>query len=185
MTTMTPWGAAQSVTRVERGLLIVSTSGHGGIMVARGYAAKHLTVAAQNRGVKYGSYLCYEQDCASVMVLLELPQITRSPKATEETLIEELSLSLSDYLIERGIAPEPVAYAKYQQFKRDEQMRAEKHPDLITSAMSMDDEVVKVYTADNKAYFITQVSYAKRSGINLLSNCEIVPNYTQTTNMHY
>lgn len=185
MAISTPWGTSQAKEVICRGVTFHSTAGHGGALVSKGYAKKNLSASARDRAIVYGGYYCFEEDCAILMVLLELPQ-SRLRGQTEEDIIKSLSLWYPDYLIERGITPDPEAYARYQQWQLRDKMRAEKHPDLIVSAMRLSGtEVVKVHTADGKAHFVTPESYANRKDLNLLSNCELVENFTQTTDMYY
>lgn len=178
------WGSVNTVTNYQRGVRYISTPGHGGFVISKGFAKKNLSIAAQKRAEYYGEYLCYEQDCLACIILLELPN-TRLPSTTEEDLISSLSAWNADYLIERGIPLNPKGYANYLERQEDDRLRKEKSPNLIVSAMSVDENVVKVYTADQKAHFVTAESYRVRCGLNLLSNCVLVPDYTQTSNMHY
>lgn len=82
-----------------------------------------------------------------------------------------ISAWAADYLLARGITPDPDKYAYWLQNETDSRMRAAKHPNLIISAIGRGDKVVEVDTADGKTHFVTAESYRKRSGLNLLSNC--------------
>lgn len=68
----TPWGLSQHVEKFATGLCLVSTAGHGGYMVAKGFSKKHLSPAAQAQGMNYGNYLAYEEDCLWAVVAYEL-----------------------------------------------------------------------------------------------------------------
>lgn len=70
----TPWGLSQHVESFARGLCSVSTASHGGFMVAKGFARKHLSQEAQAQGLEYGDYLAYEEDCLWAVVAYELPE---------------------------------------------------------------------------------------------------------------
>lgn len=188
MATMTPWGKSDSKTAITRGLAFHSTPGHGGFLVAKGFAEKNLSPAAIKKGLVYGGYLCYEEDCLANIILLEIPESRKlsSNPITDEELIKSITYYDADYLLERGITPDPEAYERYQQYQLDARMREEKHPNLIVSAMRLSEtNVIKVYTADGKTHFVTPESYAKRQGLNLLSNCEIVTDFIQTTDLYY
>ena len=56
-------------------------------------------------------------------------------------------------------------------------MRGNQHPDLIVSALSMGDNVVRVYTADRKEHYVTKDSYSvlrENGDMLLLSKCDKV-----------
>lgn len=183
-----PWGTVQSEDKVTRGVTCVDTAGHGGFLVSKGYAQKHLSIAAQKRGEEWHGYYAYEEDCLASIIYLELPEtrkILNNPNLPDSHFIERLSLYNADYLIEVGITPEPVAYARYLEIKEDEKLRAEKSPDLIVSALGLDDKVAKVHTADGKTHFVTLESYRLRSGLNLLSKCKLVTEYQQTNYLYF
>ena len=59
----TPWGASQYVTKYAVGFVSVGTSGHGGIMVTKKFAAEHLSKEAIKRGIANSNYYGYEEDC--------------------------------------------------------------------------------------------------------------------------
>ena len=184
----TPWGKVQLKETIERGLHSVETSSHGGFMVSLGYAKKNLSLAAQRKGYVFQNYLAYEEDCRANIIFLEIPssrKVLINPNLDDNHFIKAISDFDADYLLERGYQPEPEAYSRYQARMEDRRLREEKNPDLIVSAMSLDDKVCKVYTADGKSYFITTESYRKRTGLNLLSKCELVSNYNQTTYLYY
>jgi hypothetical protein len=175
MATNTPWGKSQNATKVERGLTFHSTSSHGGFLVSKGYAHKHLSPSALKRGEAWGNYYAFEEDCAATIVELELPAtrvvFSNPENITDESLIKTLSRWYPDYLIERGVTPEPTAYARWNEQKEDERLRAERSPDLIVCAEGVDDNTVRVTTADRKEHLVTKESYQRREGLNLLSKC--------------
>lgn len=104
-----PWGKVQSSTSLMRGVREVSTSGHGGIMVTKKFADENLSEAAVKRGIPYGNYVCFEEDCDAAMVVWEIPEIWHlfNPNKAEikNSLIENLSAFNPDYLREMGIEP--------------------------------------------------------------------------------
>jgi len=115
----TPWGHSDSETHFERGLTLVGTPSHGGFLVGRAYAEKHLSPAAIAEGDSFGGYLAYEEDCDASIILLELPQ-TRTPfspeHVTDEALIRSLSYWHEGYLLARGITPNAEAVANRKAF---------------------------------------------------------------------
>jgi len=103
---VTPWGNSDSETRYDRGLTWVGTPSHGGFLVGKAYARKHLTPAAQNVGVPFGQYLAFEEDCDAAVILLELPQTREGfSHVSDAELVESLFRWHPEYLAERGIAP--------------------------------------------------------------------------------
>lgn len=69
----TPWGPAQGVLELARGVRWVHTAGHGGLGVASGVARKQLSVAARRHGALMGGYYWYEEDVAYMIPLYEVP----------------------------------------------------------------------------------------------------------------
>ncbi len=180
------WGKVDYSKKHCRGVIEVSTPRHGGIMVSKGFAKKNLSIAAQKRGVDWNGYLCYEEDCLAPIIYLEL-SFTKPESFALEDIITCISTWNCDYLYERGIKPNIEAEQVYLEAMQDKKLRAEKSPDLIVSAMSLDEKVVKVHTADNRTHFVTKESYHNNrlSGLNLLSKCVKVENYQQTTYLYY
>ena len=182
----TPWGASQYVARYAVGFVSVGTSGHGGIMVTKKFADDHLSEEAKKRGIENSNYYCYEEDCDWAIPVFELPQYwgkvfegmpISNPR---EHLLKTLSYWNADYLEERGIEPEPEAYARYLERKREDQMRQEHHHDLIVAAYgewhTKIPNVIEVCTANDKHYHVTKDSYHKlyETRIRLLSECEVL-----------
>jgi hypothetical protein len=181
MATRTPWGTAQHSKRILRGLTFHITSGHGGYLVAKGFAEKYLSEAALKRGEKWGNYYAYEEDCAAAIVELEIPAARSSvtPEGevrfvTVEGHLRALSHWSPDYLIERGVKPEPEGYSKWLLRQEDNRLRAERSPDLIVAAEAIDQETVRVTTANGAQHIVTMKSYQRREGLNLLSKCELI-----------
>lgn len=188
MAQTSPWGTVQQVEKVVRGVRFVYTASHGGFLVSKGFAQKNLSIAAQKQGMEWNGYYAYEEDCLANIIFLEVPEarkLLNDPNLPSSKFVEALSYYNADYLIAVNIEPEPLAYARYLEIKEDERLRAEKSPDLIVSALSMNDSVVKVYTADGIAHFVTSDSYKSRLGLNLLSKCQLVTNFQQTSNLYF
>jgi len=180
-----PWGGIQASQVITRGMKAVSTAGHGGYMVTEKFADKYLSEPCKKRALIYSNYLCFEEDCAWAIlafdVLDHFGDKMKSEKVTLEEyrdgLIKTLSLYYADYLLEIGVEPSANEYAIYLKRKLEDEMRANGHPDLIVSALSMGDNVVKVYTADSVEHFVTTESYStlrKNGEMLLLSKCDKV-----------
>lgn len=180
-----PWGGIQHSSIIARGLKAVSTAGHGGYMVTQKFADKYLSEACKKRALEYSNYLCYEEDCDYAILAYDLldtfGERMKSEKSTMEeyknSLIESLSYYNPEYLIEIGVKPFEKQYNLYLESKKRDKMRADKHPDLIVSALSVDKETVKVWTADSKVHFVSKESYSdlrENSNLLLLSKCNEV-----------
>jgi len=184
----TPWGSAQHITTYEPGIVSVSTAGHGGFMAKKDWAEKNLTEAARNQGFFENGHYCYEEDCKWAIAAFEIPQHwprifeymkdCDTPEQQRAYLIKTISAWDAQYLIDRGIEPEPAAYARYLERHQEDQMRADKSPDLIVIAWGDWDTqipgICRVATADGAQHFVTEESYDRVTGLNLLSKCEIV-----------
>lgn len=194
----TPWGSAQRVDRVtpDGAVIWVSTAGHGGLMMSFERAARHLSGPARDKGDPFdGGWLCYEEDCRYAIPLSEFSDELLSAymdgtgrkaphdlTARRASLLATISAWDADYLIERGIKPEPAAFEFWQAGQDEDKLRRAKSPDLIVSACSSwFDRVVPpgcvgVYTADGAYHLVTAESYRARTGrrLNLLSLCEMV-----------
>ena len=185
--TYSPWGHIQHTEQFAPGFRSVSTSSHGGFMISRGFADEHLTFAARNRGMRYtGDYLCYEEDCDWAIPAIELPEYWEeifrwSSEDVQKDPYTHLLTSLSrwhpDYLLERGLTPLPGPYQQHLAMKRDREMRKEKHPDLIVSAVGdwherVPEGAAEVTTADDVRHLVTAASYVIRTP-NLLSLCTL------------
>jgi hypothetical protein len=105
---VTPWGMSDSEKSYDRGLTWVGTPSHGGFLVGKGYARKHLSPAAIAEGAPFGQYLAFEEDCDASIILYELPQtrgdFTFGPEGAEADLLMSLSRWHPAYLAARGIA---------------------------------------------------------------------------------
>jgi len=68
---LSPWGEVQHCDILCPGVFMVSTSSHGGTMVAKEIAAM-LSPAARKCGFQQGGHLCFEEDSQESVVLREL-----------------------------------------------------------------------------------------------------------------
>lgn len=69
---MSPWDEVQQCETIEEGIYIVSTVGHGGIMIAEELAPYVLSPEALSEGMREGGYYCYEEDALQCIPLREL-----------------------------------------------------------------------------------------------------------------
>ena len=100
----TPWGEVQTCDKLCTGVFMVSTASHGGTMVARDVTAI-LSPAAKKCGMKYGGFLCYEEDTEENIVLRELldkklwavPDRVKDKAAFEESINAGLREYHPDY----------------------------------------------------------------------------------------
>lgn len=70
----TPWGKADGVREIMRGVRWVNTPGHGGLGVAHSAAEKLLTSAARRLGDYAGGYYWYEEDVQCAIPFFEHPE---------------------------------------------------------------------------------------------------------------
>lgn len=85
-----PWGSVQHQEDYPHGISFVSTSSHGGFLVPKEYADMHFSAAAMRWADSYcdnvpRGYYAFEEDCAAVAVMMEVPE-TRNGLSQEETL---------------------------------------------------------------------------------------------------
>ena len=153
-----PWGTVQSEEKYGRGLTFVSTPSHGGFMISKGVAERRLSDAAMSLGWVYGSYLCYEEDCAACIVMFELPETQGS--ANQQDIFNCLSSYYPNYLKERGLEPEPTRYADYLKRQEESMRRRNKDPNLVVAGWGTEGKV-KATTADGMDYMVTAESYDK------------------------
>jgi len=98
-----PWGEVQHCETICPGVFMVSTPGHGGIMVAQD-AAAFLSPAARKCGFRKGGYICFEEDSQEAVALRELmdkglwsPTHTTNKAGYEERLNERIREYNPDY----------------------------------------------------------------------------------------
>lgn len=70
----TPWGKAQSVATIARGVRWVSTASHGGLGVSAALALKVFSEAAMRECFVQGGYFWFEEDCAAAVAFAEHPE---------------------------------------------------------------------------------------------------------------
>lgn len=72
---LTPWGVPTHQTHITDGVWLVETARHGGILVSRLVAHTLLSPEAIARGMSWGSWLVYEEDCDWSLFAYEQPQL--------------------------------------------------------------------------------------------------------------
>lgn len=99
-----PWGEIQTCDTLCPGAFLVSTSSHGGTMIAKDMAAA-LSPAAQKCAFKQGGYLCFEEDSQESVALRELldkklwavPDRIKDKAAFEENINKSIKEYNPDY----------------------------------------------------------------------------------------
>lgn len=195
--TYTPWGAAHNVISHIRGVKTVSTSTHGGIMVSQGFANKFFSKAALKVAEMYSGYFCYEEDAEWMIPTFELNAQQRrtiltsdkfeqmSDQEIEDYLIDQLSGTNPDYLVERGYEPRGELYEIHKMRIVVDKARLAKDPDLITCPWTDTKTFMRgvdlVLTADHKRHFVRAESHNKQRDAGRvdslfirLSKCDVV-----------
>ncbi len=67
-----PWGRVQFCQVLCPGVFQISTAGHGGVMALNSVAKEVFSEEARSYGMPWNGYLCYEEDCAATVAILEL-----------------------------------------------------------------------------------------------------------------
>lgn len=175
----TAWGRAVNSSMLGYGVRVVRTKDGGGFVFGEGNARKLLSSAAITRAEPYGRYLCYSFAGERwVIPLFEMPAhwTVMLPRVADPRakLIQTLSRHHADYLLDRGIEPEPKALALW---KRDQAYRVrlgQMDPDLIINARSVAPGMVEVITADGRTHVVTEASFDRQGqhgSLFLLSRC--------------
>ena len=102
-----PWGRVQSRNTAIRGVHLVTTASHGGILISKGLASKILTPAALKFGFEYFGYLAFEEDCSMTIPLFEhqewlAPLGLNAKEITVADLIKSGDY-YDSYIAERGL----------------------------------------------------------------------------------
>lgn len=108
----TPWGESDYTRRLARGVVEVTTPGHGGIGVTP-LAAQRLTPEARALAEQYGGRYWYEEDCKWAIVAYELPELF--PDVEPGRALEVVSRWHAEYLLVRGIEPDHEAIATWRE----------------------------------------------------------------------
>jgi hypothetical protein len=190
MSRSSPWGKVDHITQIMRGFSFVSTPGHGGAMIAIGFANNHLSLSARNRGDKWGGYLCYEEDCLYAIPFYELlkkfPELLPkmyNPSSTvglEQRMVQlknTLSAWNPTYLLEVGEIPSEPQYSHWKEWQENDRLRQSKDPDFIVAALNVAEGITQVWTADERTHFVAADSYQNGTVVDLLSKCTLVEPY--------
>jgi len=104
--TPTPWGKADKVWDVRRGVWVIKTPTHGGIAVHKELTAA-LSPAAAHRAQVLGDYLFYERDYDWAIPVFDLRLYTDIqlvwPEVSRERVLRTLQQWHGDYLYQ--VAP--------------------------------------------------------------------------------
>lgn len=192
MARSTPWGSAQESISISRGVSCVSTASHGGIMVTLSAAEMLLSEHAKKRGMQWSGYLCYEEDCNADIVLFDSELLLslavskgvfgegRTEQQVKDCAYKSLSFWNADYLLDKGVEPEAVAYEEWKARKEADILRANKDPDFIVLAHSESHTLLQgilcIGTADGENHYVTKESYRPiyEKCNNRLSKCVVV-----------
>lgn len=183
MARSTPWGAAQHVDKIARGISCVSTAGHGGMMVSKSLGDKILSVAAKKNAIDHAGYYCFEEDCDILVSMYELlphykseleAVFTRFQNLSIEdcraSLIESLSWHHVNYLKEIKVTPSAYPLAVHEA----ELSHAKDVNDKTPGVLLYPDwdqvlvDVVAMNSCDGKIHYITRESYEKMQHDKLL-----------------
>jgi len=107
----TPWEESQTVKQLAPGVLVVSTAGHGGLML-KAEAFDTLPPHIQKAAMRFGEYFCYEEDCAYGLVMEARPDLYRADR--QESLDSWRRQLASPYPYEWAVKEGPAAIAKLE-----------------------------------------------------------------------
>lgn len=168
-----PWGAIQTQLVLARGVRWINTASHGGFLVSQRFANLHFSPAAVKRGKQWGSYLAYEEDCDATIIMYEtraFDDLLGYTRNHDTERLESLSRWHADYLIERGITPDPVGLKFFNDNRLRDRMYQDRSPDLIVSAVGdwhkdCPKGYVLVTTADDSRWLVPAKEYDNRNGV--------------------
>ena len=83
-----PWDHTQTCERLAEGVWWVSTASHGGLMVDASTATETLSAEARRHGMKWGRFICYEEDAQCSIAFFERPDWFRALARREPTETE-------------------------------------------------------------------------------------------------
>lgn len=120
-----PWGEIDNCDEIADGIYSVSTSSHGGIMVAK-TAKDFLSSKAKELSLRFNGYLCYEEDCDINVVVMEMLD---HKMLQEGTLFKLSNKDLEGHAIESLQQWYP-DYWKYRERKMKNKQDIDKETDL-------------------------------------------------------
>lgn len=74
----TIWGTTQSIEHIVRGVMTCSTAGHGGMLIAPGYAKAHIPADVLARTPFQNGYYQFEEDCEINIPLFYAPKLNHA-----------------------------------------------------------------------------------------------------------
>ena len=116
----TPWGRAQTVNTIERGVSVVSTPGHGGIGVADGVAKKRLSQQALALGLRQGGYYWYEEDCLCAIPLYEVESWRKALSKSSKEELEDSIRRWTPKYFEAGFGEKESKFVEWKDLKIDD-----------------------------------------------------------------
>lgn len=72
--TDSPWGEVQYQEQITQHIATVITASHGGVMI-EGEDLQKLSGSALAEGMEYDEFVCYEEDCAVLIPINEIPEV--------------------------------------------------------------------------------------------------------------
>ena len=148
-----PWGRVQFCQVLCPGVFQISTAGHGGVMALNSVAKEVFSEEARSYGMPWNGYLCYEEDCAATVAILELLDQRRM----REPVNEHYRWGEYRRVIESGVQRYYPGYWKKREEKKHGPQIQEHNPEaLLRSKLksSMDEwmDKSKDITAMRDAY---------------------------------
>jgi len=119
----TPWGKAQKIKTISKGFRFVVADKQAGFMISNGLAKKELSDIAQTKGIPYGNYLFFEKTQHWAIPMYEsteffnlcLDFFQKDTETLQQMMFHSLSLWHGDYLLQKGVTPEPTRYERFLQ----------------------------------------------------------------------
>ncbi len=132
--TRSPWGNVDNTEELAKGVFLVSTPSHGGVMVhrkAQDTPEGKLTAQALSKSEQFGDWACFEEDCRINIFFFEHPDLLRAHKgrcAKDWQLIVDGAAGWSESI--RREAPEALAKAARYLRMTDSRIRSSLVPDI-------------------------------------------------------
>ena len=158
--TSCPWGKIQHCERLDTGVYLIQTAGHGGILV---HSSIELSKEIRSMkipvfGTRSSLWRVFEEDCDAALIILEYRLAGKKnlhENAQTESLIKSLSRWHPEFLISKGIEPDADRYNEWKEDRIHEKRVAEGDPNYIVSRSSTkNDNTLMVTTADRKTYLV-------------------------------
>lgn len=174
-----PWGSIQNVSRVDTGISVISTAGHGGLRLSHGPYSR-LSDYSRERCIELHGYYFLEKDCDMSLGLLELvilgqgfnkdtsdlkihgiiKNVSSSHPAHFKKQIEDRKIDLKTFINEADV-PVIMSMCEMALIREQEKLAREilktKHPERYVSSRlalkySDNNHEVALWTSDNKTY---------------------------------